>query len=53
MIPVYLDIDYFLPELLPSLLNQFKKQYPNIHLQVQTDVGINLIPHFENGELVK
>jgi len=44
-------IDYFLPELLPKLLSRFRKQYPNIHLEVWTDVGINLIPLFEKGEL--
>jgi len=44
-------IDYFLPELLPKLLGRFRKQYPNIHLEVWTDVGINLIPLFEKGEL--
>ena len=44
-------IDYFLPELLPRLLSNFRKQYPNIHLEVRTDIGINLIPLFEKGEL--
>ena len=44
-------IDYFLPELLPNLLSKFRKQYPNIHLEVRTDIGINLIPQFEKGEL--
>ena len=44
-------IDCFLPELLPSLLSKFRKQYANIHLEVQTDVGINLIPLFEKGAL--
>jgi len=44
-------IDYFLPELLPKLLGRFRKQYPNIHLEVWTDVGTNLIPLFEKGEL--
>lgn len=44
-------IDYFLPELLPALLSKFRKQYPNIQLEVQTDVGMNLIPLFEQGEL--
>ncbi len=44
-------IDYFFPELLPKLLSKFRKQYPNIHLEVRTDVGINLIPRFEKGEL--
>ncbi len=44
-------IDYFLPELLPTILSKFRKQYPNIHLIVQSDVGINLIPLFEKGEL--
>jgi len=44
-------IDYFLPELLPNLLSKFRKQYPNIHLKIQTDVGINLIPLYEKGEL--
>lgn len=44
-------IDYFLPELLPTILSKFRKQYPNIHLKIQTGVGINLIPLFESGEL--
>ena len=44
-------IDYFLPELLPNLLSRFREQYPNIHLEVRTDLGINLIPLFEKGEL--
>lgn len=44
-------IDYFLPELLPRILSKFRKQYPNIHLKVHTDVGMNLIPLFERGEL--
>ena len=43
--------DYFIPELLPNLLSKFRKQYPNIHLEVRTDVGINLIPLLEKGEL--
>jgi DNA-binding transcriptional LysR family regulator len=40
-----------LPELLPNILSKFRKQYPNIHLKIHTDVGINLIPLFEKGEL--
>lgn len=44
-------IDYFLPELLPNLLSRFRKQYPNIHLEIQIDSGMNLIPLFEKGEL--
>lgn len=44
-------IDYFIPDLLPGLLSKFRKQYPNIHLEVVTDVGINLIPLFDQGEL--
>jgi len=44
-------IDYFIPELLPNLLSKFRKQYPHIHLEVQTDLGMNLIPRFEKGEL--
>jgi DNA-binding transcriptional LysR family regulator len=43
--------DYFIPELLPNLLSKFRKQYPNIYLEIQTGVGINLIPMFEKGEL--
>ena len=43
--------DYFIPELLPNLLSKFRKQYPNIYLEIQTGVGINLIPLFEKGEL--
>jgi len=44
-------LDYFLPELLPSILNRFRKRYPSIHLEIQTEVGINLIPRYEKGEL--
>lgn len=44
-------IDYFLPELLPNILSKFRRQYPNIHLEVWIDVGMNLIPLFEKGEL--
>lgn len=44
-------IDYFLPELLPTILSKFRKQYPNIHLEVHTGFGMNLIPMFEKGEL--
>ena len=44
-------IDYFLPDLLPRLLSKFKKQYPNISLEVQTGFGIHLIPQYEKGEL--
>lgn len=44
-------IDYFLPDLLPGLLSNFRKQYPNIHLEVQTGFGLDLIPKFERGEL--
>lgn len=44
-------IDYFLPEILPVLLSKFRKQYPNIHIKIYTDVGIHLIPLFEKGEL--
>ncbi len=43
--------DYFIPELLPILLGKFRQRYPHIHLEVQTDVGMNLIPRYENGEL--
>lgn len=44
-------IDYFLPDLLPRLLNKFRKTYPNISLEVQTGYGIHLIPQYEKGEL--
>jgi len=44
-------IDYFLPDLLPGLLGKFKKRYPNIHLEVRTEMGIHLIPRYERGEL--
>jgi len=43
--------DYFIPELLPNLLSKFRKQYPNIHLEIQAGVGIDLIPLYEKGEL--
>ena len=43
--------DYLIPELLPNLLRKFRKQYAHIYLEIQTGVGINLIPLFENGEL--
>lgn len=44
-------IEYFLPELLPNILNKFKNQFPSIHLEIRIDVGINLIPMFDKGEL--
>ena len=44
-------IDYFLPDYLPGILSKFSKQHPNIHLEVRTDVGINLVPLYEKGEL--
>lgn len=44
-------IDYFLPELLPTILSKFRKQYPNIHLEVHSGFGMTLIPMFEQGEL--
>ena len=43
--------DYFIPEVLPNLLSKFRKKYPNIYLEIQTGVGINLIPLFEKGAL--
>lgn len=44
-------IDYFLPDLLPKLLSKFRKQYPNIHLEVHTGFGLDLIPLYEKGRL--
>ncbi len=44
-------IDYFLPDLLPTLLSKFRRQYPNIHLEVHTGFGMDLIPLYEKGEL--
>lgn len=44
-------IDYFIPDLLPNLLTRFRDQYPNIHLEVYTGFGTNLIPQYERGEL--
>lgn len=44
-------VDYFLPELLPNILSRFRRQYPTIRLEIWTDVGINLVPMFEKGEL--
>jgi len=44
--------DYFIPELLPSLLSKFRKQYPNIHLEIQTGVGVDLIPIFEKASWI-
>ena len=43
--------DYFLPNLLPNLLCRFRRHYPEIHLEVQTGVGMNLMPLYERGEL--
>ncbi len=43
--------EYFIPELLPTLLSKFRKYYPAIHLEVQTGFGMNLIPLYERGEL--
>ncbi len=44
-------IDYFLPELLPGLLSRFRKHFPNVHLEVQTELGTGLMPSFEKGDL--
>jgi len=44
-------VDYFLPELLPNILNRFRKRYPAINLEIQLELGMNLIPQFEKGEL--
>ena len=44
-------IDYVMPELLPGILIRFRKQYPNIHLEVQMDLGTDLVPAFEKGDL--
>ncbi len=44
-------IDYFFPDLLPRLLSKFRKQYPNIHLEVRTGYGMHLIPEYEKGNL--
>ncbi len=44
-------LDYFLPELLPSILARFRKHFPSIHLEIHTEVGIDLLPRFRNGEL--
>lgn len=44
-------IDYVLPELLPALFTQFRKQYPDVHLEVQIDLGTVLLPLFEKGAL--
>ena len=44
-------IDYVMPDLLPSLLGRFTKAYPNVHLDIHTELGIGLIPAFEKGEM--
>ncbi len=44
-------VDYFVPDMLPVLLGHFSQQYPDIHLEVQTGVGMNLIPLYEQGKL--
>ena len=44
-------IDYFLPELLPRVLKKFGNQHPDIRVDVETGIGIHLIPMFERGEL--
>ncbi len=43
--------DYFIPDLLPVLLGRFRRRYPHIHLEIQTDIGMNHIPLYEKGEL--
>lgn len=43
--------EYFLPGLLPTVLNRFRQHYPEIHLEVQTGFGMNLMPLYKRGDL--
>lgn len=43
--------EYFLSGMLSTLLSRFRQHYPNIHLEVQTGFGTNLMPLYERGEL--
>lgn len=44
-------VDYFIPNILPSLLNRFRQHYPDLRLQIRSGLGLDLIPLFEHGEL--
>jgi DNA-binding transcriptional LysR family regulator len=44
-------VDYFVPDMLTRICGHFVKQYPDVHLEVQTGVGMNLIPLYEQGKL--
>lgn len=43
--------DYFIPNILPSLLSRFRQHYPNIHIQITAGLGSTLIPLFDLGKL--
>ncbi|WP_290918736.1 LysR family transcriptional regulator [Halodesulfovibrio sp.] len=43
--------DYFVPNMLSSLLNQFRQHHPNIHLEITMGSGRDLIPMYHEGLL--
>lgn len=44
-------IEYILPELLPGVLEKLGKQHSDISVEVETGIGLHLLPMFERGEL--
>lgn len=43
--------DYFIPNILPALLNRFRQHYPKIRLEITAGLGINLLPLFDQNKL--
>ncbi|MCG8531626.1 MAG: LysR substrate-binding domain-containing protein [Desulfovibrionales bacterium] len=43
--------DYFVPNLLPSILARFNEHYPSVHLEVKMGNGMELVSQFEAGKL--
>lgn len=44
-------IEYCLPTLLPGVLKRFGSQHPDISVEVQTGMGMDLLPLYEKGKL--
>lgn len=44
-------IEYCLPDLLPGVLEKLGKRYPDISVEVETGLGLHLLPMFEHGDL--
>ena len=43
--------DYIAPRSLPVLLSRFNRNFPRIHVEVRTGLGMDMLPMLERGEL--